>query len=83
MRHRAARLASLVCAAGAVALAGCDRGQAPRAASIAASAQGMASAASNGTPSSRTLGTSPPPNDGTLPSGTEGSTGSRRGGGKS
>jgi hypothetical protein len=32
--------------------------------------------------SSQTRGTSPPPNDGTLPVGTEGNSGSRRGGGK-
>ena len=32
--------------------------------------------------SSQTRGTSPPPNSGTLPGGSEGNTGSRRGGGK-
>jgi len=32
--------------------------------------------------SSQTRGTSPPPNRGTLPGGSEGNTGSRRGGGK-
>ncbi|MDQ6638277.1 MAG: hypothetical protein M3Z15_01240, partial [Pseudomonadota bacterium] len=47
-----------------------------------ASAAGAASAASQSV-SSQTRGTSPPPNDGTLPRGTEGNTGSRRGGGKS
>jgi hypothetical protein len=45
-------------------------------------ASGAASATGQST-SSQTLGTSPPPNDGTLPGGTTGSTGSRRGGGKS
>lgn len=47
----------------------------------AASASGAASSNAQ-TTSSQTLGTSVPPNDGTLPTGTTGSTGARRGGGK-
>jgi len=46
-----------------------------------AGANSAASAASQSV-SSQTRGTSPPPNSGTLPGGTEGNTGSRRGGGK-
>jgi hypothetical protein len=46
-----------------------------------AGANSPASAASQSV-SSQTRGTSPPPNSGTLPGGTEGNTGSRRGGGK-
>ncbi len=46
-----------------------------------AGANSAASAASQRV-SSQTRGTSPPPNSGTLPGGTEGNTGSRRGGGK-
>jgi len=52
------------------------------AAPAALAASGAASATGQST-SSQTLGTSVPPNDGTLPSGTTGSTGARRGGGKS
>jgi len=47
-----------------------------------AGAGSPASAASQSV-SSQTRGTSPPPNDGTLPGGTEGTSGSRRSGGKS
>ena len=47
----------------------------------AATAASPEPAASQGV-SSQTRGTSPPPPDGTLPGGTEGNSGSRRGGGK-
>jgi len=43
---------------------------------------GAADAAASQSVTSQTRGTSPPPNDGTLPRGTEGNSGSRRGGGK-
>jgi hypothetical protein len=48
-----------------------------------AAASGAATTSTGQATSSQTLGTSVPPNDGTLPGGTTGSTGSRRGGGKS
>ena len=51
--------------------------------SAASGIPGAASSSTGQTTSSQTLGTSPQPNDGTLPGGTTGSTGSRRGGGKS
>ena len=41
-----------------------------------------AASAPNQSVTSQTRGTSPPPNSGTLPGGTEGNTGTRRGGGK-
>ena len=63
---------------------------APGAAAASATAGGTSAdavagsaSASRQTTSSQTRGTSVPPNDGTLPGGTTGSTGSRRGGGKS
>jgi hypothetical protein len=43
---------------------------------------GNAASGPNQSTSSQTRGTSPMPNDGTLPGGTEGNSGSRRGGGK-
>ncbi len=73
-------LSAALLAAATIALAGCDRGAPPGGAANAANG---ASPAASQTMSSQTLGTSPPPNDGTLPRGTTGSTGSRRGGGKS
>ena len=50
-------------------------------ASGAATAASPEPAANQGV-TSQTRGTSPPPSDGTLPNGTEGNSGSRRGGGK-
>jgi hypothetical protein len=68
-------------------LAGCDRGAPAGADSALPAASTVQATPPGGAPSesvsSQTRGTSPPPNDGTLPRGTEGSTGSRRGGGKS
>ena len=58
-------------------------GASVRGAGSAASGVPGAASSTGQTTSSQTLGTSVPPNDGTLPGGTTGSTGSRRGGGKS
>ncbi|HEV7574561.1 MAG TPA: hypothetical protein VGO85_00835 [Caldimonas sp.] len=55
----------------------------PAPAATAAASAGNSASAARASVSSQTRGTSPPPNDGTLPRGTEGSTGSRGGAGKS